>query len=46
MATSLTRPTIGSQAPTVRLPDGVGNEWDLKDQRGHTVVLIFHRHIH
>jgi len=46
MPTSPTRPAIGSHPPTVRLRDGVGKHWHLEDRRGHTVVLIFHRHIH
>jgi len=40
------RPVVGSAAPHVRLPDSVGNIWNLDDHRGRAVVLIFHRHIH
>jgi peroxiredoxin len=32
-------------APDFALPDHEGNLWRLADQRGHPVVLIFHRHL-
>lgn len=38
--------TIGQPAPPAMLTDRSGSPWLLADQRGKTVVLIFHRHIH
>ena len=32
----------GEAAPDIKLRDGDGNEWNLKDQRGRTVVLLFY----
>lgn len=46
MNKALARPTLGEPAPTLILADASGNPWRLEDQRGRTVVLIFHRHIH
>lgn len=42
----LTRPTIGRPAPDIELVDEAGAAWRLHDQRGQSVVLVFHRHIH
>ncbi|HEV3452439.1 MAG TPA: hypothetical protein VG869_14730 [Acidimicrobiia bacterium] len=35
----------GDVSPSVDLPDDAGRHWRLADQRGRTVVLIFHRHL-
>jgi peroxiredoxin len=32
--------------PEIELPADDGTTWRLSEQRGSTVVLIFHRHIH
>lgn len=32
-------------APDFELPDHEGRPWRLSHQRGHPVVLIFHRHL-
>jgi peroxiredoxin len=37
---------IGQPAPTIELADRNGSPWMLANQRGKTIVLIFHRHIH
>ena len=33
---------IGDKAPNISLKDGDGNQWDLSDQKGKTVVLLFY----
>ena len=38
--------TVGQPAPAIELTDRHGSPWRLASQRGKTVVLIFHRHIH
>jgi len=43
---SLERPRVGGPAPDIDLTDADGHRWRLPDQRGHPVVVIFHRHIH
>jgi peroxiredoxin len=40
------RPTVGRPAPPVELLDADGSPWRLRDRRGRSVILIFHRHIH
>ena len=40
------RPIVGEPAPLVEFTDSKGQAWRLADQRGRSVVLIFHRHIH
>ncbi|HYE73985.1 MAG TPA: peroxiredoxin [Blastocatellia bacterium] len=35
-------PQIGQLAPEIDLPDGQGKRWQLSNQRGKTVVLIFY----
>lgn len=40
------RPAIGAPAPAIDLPTADGGRWRLADQVGHSVVLVFHRHIH
>lgn len=35
-------PQIGQLAPEIDLPDGNGERWQLSNQRGKTVVLIFY----
>lgn len=45
-ATYVNRPVVGSAAPALPLVTADGQQWRLEDQRGQTVVLIFHRHIH
>ena len=42
----LDRPVVGQPAPSIILTDTDGKPWQLEDQRGSNVVLIFHRHIH
>lgn len=37
---------VGQPAPTIELADRNGSPWMLANQRGKTIVLIFHRHIH
>jgi peroxiredoxin len=38
--------TVGQPAPAIELTDRNGSPWRLASQRGKTIVLIFHRHIH
>lgn len=45
-AAQLSRPHLGELAPTITLEGESVRTWRLEDQRGQTVVLIFHRHIH
>ena len=35
-------PQVGQQAPTIDLPDGNGERWQLSQMRGQTVVLLFY----
>jgi peroxiredoxin len=35
----------GDVAPEVDLPADSGDRWQLSQQRGQSVVLIFHRHL-
>ncbi|MGB5759912.1 MAG: hypothetical protein WBM50_23565 [Acidimicrobiales bacterium] len=46
MSGSGSRPLIGRPAPDISLIDDSGRPWRLRDRRGRSVVLIFHRHIH
>lgn len=46
MTRRLVRPRVGAPAPEISVLDSSGQRWHLKDQHGHHVVLIFHRHIH
>jgi len=43
---STSSPTVGDLAPEITLVARDGTPWRLAEQRGHTVVAIFHRHIH
>ncbi|MEO8696784.1 MAG: redoxin domain-containing protein [Acidimicrobiales bacterium] len=36
---------IGEFAPDFTLPDHHGGTWSLSAQRGHDVIVIFHRHL-
>lgn len=38
--------TVGQPAPAIELIDRNRSPWRLANQRGKTIVLIFHRHIH
>jgi peroxiredoxin Q/BCP len=40
--TKSTNASLGSQAPDFTLPDGDGNQWQLSDQQGKVVVLLFY----
>ncbi len=33
---------VGQSAPEIDLPDGDGDRWQLSDQRGKTIVLLFY----
>ncbi len=46
MSSPVARPTVGESAPEIELTDANGETWRLSDQRGHAVLLIFHRHSH
>jgi peroxiredoxin len=38
-------PRVGESAPNFVLTDHTGRRWDLAAQRGHDVIVIFHRHL-
>ena len=44
--TPLIRPQLGDLAPQIALQDVSAGVWRLDEQRGQTIVLFFHRHIH
>ncbi|MGI9644839.1 MAG: hypothetical protein ACR2O6_05955 [Ilumatobacteraceae bacterium] len=46
MAEAVVRPAIGAPAPDVDLSTLDGERWRLTERAGHTVALIFNRHIH
>ncbi|MGI9605508.1 MAG: hypothetical protein ACR2P0_05155 [Acidimicrobiales bacterium] len=46
MTTERHRPNIGDPAPDVAFDTADGGVWRLSERAGHTVILIFHRHIH
>lgn len=45
MPESRTLPDRGDAAPDIDLPRVRGGRWKLSDQRGHPVLLVFHRHL-
>lgn len=36
---------VGDQLPDIELVDHAGQPWRTFDQRGHSLVLILHRHL-
>lgn len=36
---------VGDQLPDIELVDHAGRPWRTLDQRGHSLVLILHRHL-